>query len=401
MIGSEHSLEEQPPIQPSSEASIQVECWDREQAKAAIRELPLSVEGAVFRLAIPERVQYAAVRFQFGDRQLLVAIAPGDHGEIDVEVERISGKYRIEASNCAVYYLPKSFDSGKIAAPVHPASRKRQLDFVLLIDGTMRLPFVYEEGSSRSRLLLLTNPGCRDALFSCLFEAIGATLEAKTYSDIWGSVVAFGDLPMAGLLQSPDLMPSYVVYPADRRLERMARVETLRNWVASVPGSNGADFVDALGEGLYECSRLRWRPQARKVLILVGESPGFSLLHREPRQSDLRARERDVDLETSRLTAKGVEVVTIFSRLSHFRDDLPGLEKLFIEFARNQYARLASSREYFFEVEWNSPTKVSPAGQDLLPLKKDPAEELQALLVDPAADRWLGRGLCWAMFGDS
>ncbi len=173
---------------------------------------------------------------------------------------------------------------------------------------------------------------------------------AEGASDARFAVLAFGDRMPDGAV-APDLAPIYELHPReDERGFRPLDAARLRSALTAIPPTPGGDFVDALADALHACQRLRWNGDARKVVVIWGDSPGQSIQHPLPKGADVSARALDVDMEVMALHRAGIELVTIYHdppmdlglAAIEFRRDL-------LQGVRNQYARLASLPSLAFE----------------------------------------------------
>jgi hypothetical protein len=282
------------------------------------------------------------------------------------------GRWSVMSAGRRVLRLPVE-DGNSPLPPLRPAYRARQLDVALLVDGTTRA------AQETPPTLLLADRERWDGHaghLAALVEGLAAAMKA----DLRAAVIAFGDRPVPAA-SSPDLKPAYYLHP----LEPEER--TLRSWSAgqlhsellSLPPTSGGDFVDALADALAACRGLRWRNGARKLLVLTGDSPGYSILRPAPWGSDAQVRENDVDVEAAALHRQGVEIVTLYHapvvNAATFEFVRP-----FTEHARAQYLRLAARPGLCFEA----------AGFD-------PAAALRALTCRVPA---LGRGASLGTLGD-
>lgn len=164
------------------------------------------------------------------------------------------------------------------------------------------------------------------------------------------SMLAFADHPIPGVVAA-GLKPLY-----DLKLPHTDGRPRLRPYAPDVfrsaldrlgrSPSPGGDFVDALADALAACRRIDWRP-GRKVVVVAGDSPGYSILHPVESGGNARARCLDVDTEAMALHAMGVEIVTLYQPPPP--EVLAAVEpraRRLAEDAERQYLRLASVPEY-------------------------------------------------------
>lgn len=228
------------------------------------------------------------------------------------------------------------------APPIRaPGGEGAALDLVLVIDATSR---VWVEGGKDARgglRLLLGQPEAREAQVEMLV-AVAEGLAGST--DLAIGVVAFGDHEMPEV-RAPDLRPEYLLHPPSAAESRPFRFDSagLRSTLAAIPPTTGGDFVDALAEALDRCAELPWRAGSRRVVLLVGDSPGYSLLSPAPPGANGCARSRVVETEADRLHRRGVEIATLYRP----PPEEAGHETLYVasklaEHAAAQYRALAS-----------------------------------------------------------
>ena len=237
--------------------------------------------------------------------------------------------------------------------PVRVPPAGSPLDLALVIDATAR---------SSDRELLLGDAGA----WGSHVEQLVSFAESLVphFRDVRLAVVAFGDAPPARA-KSVDLLPRYVLHPKAAELAfHSISPDELGEVLRRIPPTSGGDFVDALADALAACRKLRWRPEARKLLVVFGDSPGHSILHPGPQGSDARVRELDVDRQAWRLHAEEhVEIMTLF--LEPGSEDWREIDfkRELVDFARKQYKRLATRREMACLV---SGLEVSRASQAVL-----------------------------------
>jgi hypothetical protein len=210
-----------------------------------------------------------------------------------------------------------------------------KLDLLFLIDGTAHHSAFYQKTDTWSDHL--------DRLVEL------ARKLRVSYPDLHTSRIAFGDYPLGDLASDPDLACRYAIHPdslAQRRLQAFSD-EQLREQLQNTPLTSGGDFVDALAEALQQCQQAGWRPDARKVLVLSGNSPGNSVIDPAPAGADARARGFDVDSAVADLhDTTGVELLSIY--LEDKGAKPPEVLRDLLDHARKQYERLASHHTLFW-----------------------------------------------------
>ena len=264
------------------------------------------------------------------------------------------GKIDLWSQGREVLSLPPDERYAPAPPVVGETSRGKALDLAILVDGTMR---VYRDGSTAQRdadweaalgyLLDDEETWCRHVgLLAGVVEGLAEQVDLKL------GVFAFGDRPTSSL-QTPGLLPRYELYPQSGSGWKLSALSTEALHVAlqEIPATSGADFVDALADGLATCVGLPWREDCRRVVLVTGDSPGYSIVHAAPTGANLLARRFDVDTQAMALHRAGVEVATIYHAVSHKRrqEDLD-YERALREHTAAQYRRLASRRDLAFEV---------------------------------------------------
>lgn len=319
--------------------------------------LPLDGPGSScsLRLAcLPGASALCLVFTRDGEAVLRVEIPAEDGETVSVELETCEDG-RLEASSPGRSVLTFPAEGRHAALPLLGVAAGESLDLVLVVDGTARR-FKHEKGLM-AELLLRDGEAWNEQLdrLARFAEAFAEGLPGARFA-----VLAFGDRMPAGAV-APDLAPVYELYPGEEeRGLRPFDPARLRAELAAVPPTAGGDFVDALADALHACQRLRWNGNARKVVVVWGDSPGHSIQHPLRKGADIGVRMLDVDLEARALHGEGVELVTIY------HDPPAGLGLAAIEFrrdllqgARSQYARIASLPSLSFEASSFDPEEAA------------------------------------------
>ncbi len=314
-------------------------------------ELPLSAEAPECSLRLRALPGASALHLALtdGGTVRLQAEIPADENEtVLVRLELLDGE-RLTISSPGRHVLtlpPDERYAPPSPIPVPPSGAPA--DLALVIDGTARAA----DGSA-----LLADTDAWPAHVEQLLALLEALL-AKT-SDARFAVVAFGDDPPPQA-KAVDLLPRYRLFPGESEISLQSLgLDALRELLLGLPPSSGGDFVDAVADALAACRRLRWRPEARKLVILTGDSPGHSILHPAPPGGDARVRELDVDHEALRLHHQGVELVTLYHEPASEELQEIDFKQQLVEFARVQFRRLASRPEMAFVTSTLDPSGVA------------------------------------------
>lgn len=275
-------------------------------------------------------------------------------GEESVDLRlypQADGSWRLDAGNRQVLVLPARAADPPPPIPLpmaDPAGGEGGCwQVVLVLDGTVRQFRRDHMGVWRA------DPVLGDAeAWPPIAEWLSRLVTELAQSDqsLRWSMLAFADEAVPGVV-AEGLRPAYklMVPRPDSRLRLHsfapdAFASTLDR-LGSAP-SSGGDFVDALADALAACRRLDWRP-GRKLVVIVGDSPGYSVLHPVECTGNARARCLDVDSESLALHAMGVEIVTLYlAPPAGLIADLEPRARRLIADAEQQYLRLASIPDY-------------------------------------------------------
>ena len=336
-----------------------LEVYSPEEWRSYVQELPEG--GAVCRL---QRVAGAtALLLQIREGERLVGrweIPAVDDDPIPVKLLHSAQGWEVEAER-PVYRLPTEdvygVEAGRAGletvwrgGPIPafaPRMKAERLDVAVLVDGTT----LFWDGESqppRIRPLVGGDTEAERKRWKELISALGQLIQklAQPFRRTRFSVLAFGDHP-PNQAASRDLKPDYLVWPVEarRRLEVFSPAE-FRDALSRLRPTSGGDFVDALADGMAAAGALNWEPAARRMLIILGDSPGCSAQEPAPWGADLHVRTADVDQEAARLHMREIEIVTLYARLPldwAGRDDR---RSTLLDHAEQQYRRLASSPDH-------------------------------------------------------
>lgn len=251
-----------------------------------------------------------------------------------------------------------------------------RFDLLLLFDGTNRT-LATESIPADSATGAHARPVLRwPAVIDRLLEFAGIVREH--YQDLRLGCVAYGDHSLGDLAWAPDLDCRYVFYPptfSQRCLQNNTQ-DQLREQIGRIEYTSGGDFVDALAEALERCQLVGWRLDARRMLLVIGDSPGHAVLAPAAEGADAHARRADVEIEALRLHEKhGVEIATLYLEPGPVTE----YTRPFYQYTRDQFESLATIRPY----RWTSSAF-------------DPREAFQSVL-DTASGPGLARKRSYAL----
>lgn len=329
---------------------------DPGEGQPTVTELPLSPDHPDCQIRLRCLTGASAIDLELTDQNgaRLRAEVPADSGETVLVHLSLRDEGRIAVSSPGRHVLTLALDADtRPVSPLRVPCQGAPFDLALVIDSTLRS--VGEQDRSR---LLLADQETWQAHIEQLLEFITALIEDSSGARF--SVIAFGDEPPPQA-RAEDLLPRYRLFPEPPQHFRTLDLADLRAGLMAIPASSGGDFVDALADALNACIDLRWRPEARKLVIVSGDSPGFSILRPPPAGADACIREHDVDEEALRLHERGIELVTLH-HLATRPETVPGsLETQLLELTAEQYRRLASRLELAWTLESFDPATAAAA----------------------------------------
>jgi hypothetical protein len=273
---------------------------------------------------------------------------------LDLELDA-AGELYATSENRSIFVLPPD----ERFAPPLPAWRPAHgpaPELLFVIDGTARASDCGERpwliGSERW-------PRVVERLVE-LARALGAGDERRL------GLVALGDGPFP-MLDAPDLDPAYRLWPAAAERGELPRfpLSELAARLAAISPSSGGDFVDALADALAVCAGLPRREGARRIVVVLGDSPGHSLADPAPDGADLLPRAQEIEGPLARLHALGALVMTIFNDTGLATDPAWATRRDLPEHARRQYDGMASFPALAFTLEGFDPHRAAEAVQQV------------------------------------
>lgn len=201
---------------------------------------------------------------------------------------------------------------------VQPSSLRSGVaaELVFLIDSTM-LAVLQKQGRKDTSLLGVVEEA---AFQKWLTSVVVGMAECFHQAEIpvQYTFVQFGDTEL-NQGRADDLKPAFLVKP-DLRKEKLqfsdlSVHENVRKSCSQLHYSNGGDYVDGVAESLSQIAQA-WNGDAFKALILIGDSPAYSLRSPTPALArvspDIAVRDTCIEDANQRLLEKGVMVSTLF-----------------------------------------------------------------------------------------
>jgi hypothetical protein len=343
----------------------------------------------------------------------------GDPVRLELRIDE-SGEPVLRAGNHRVLFLPVEREYESLP-PLLPPKPDVPWDICLLIDATMRYSAQRapkEEASAEQsgsqppaakdatpiqqpdaippRLLdrfLLEQPEPWAKVVAPVVEMVRRLGESD---EVRLAVITFADEPPTTGVYSFDLAPRFHLQhlpPERQEYELLAMMPDALEALLThhLTASPGMDFVDAVGDALAAAHGLQWRDDSRRLVILIGDSPGHSTARPIRYGGDALARTRDVDTEAMRLHRDQAEILTIYHppKADARKQADPEYRDLF-DYARDQYRRLASQPELALTTADLVPQQASLERANL---EREALERAIAALKDRRD--LLGRGACW------
>jgi hypothetical protein len=298
--------------------------------------LPLDKAGSVCRVSLQPVQGASAMQIRVTGNGVSVraetALA-SEENRVEWIIEWLqSGKLRIDSAQ-PMLFLPGRTEY----EPENPLPGRCNgtLDLLFLLDATCRT------AASGQASYRLSQPDAA-GLYSLLIEFARQLAAAHSPSSTRFGFLAFADAPLPEHASALDLRPGPLLQPASFEGHLpYTTTEDLMKGFQGLQASSGVDWVDALAEALARCRQWAgWRSDARKLLVVCGDSPGHSVLHPAEQGCDAHSRTATVEEESRCLHQQGVEIATLFT--AHLRDAIPPALRNIVEHARMQYRRLAS-----------------------------------------------------------
>jgi hypothetical protein len=298
-----------------------------------------------------------------GGRPLLRAEVRAQGGEqvrCDLRLDA-TGAPCLKAGSHQVLLLALEPEYGPLP-PIPPPHEDSAWDICLVIDATTRTTSAPGGPNGRDQppnldAFLVNQPDQWGAVIEPVLELV-RQLDRPVDGPDQGcrlAIITFGDEPPPPGVYAPDLVPAFHLRSLpEGRPEHLlipippeALAELLHSRLRSTPGG---DFVDALADALAAAGRLQWGDERRRLLVLIGDSPGHATADPVPHGGDALPRRTDVDSEAARLhREQRVEVLTLYHPPpAALARTLLEPQQALIDFARGQYRRLASEPRLAF-----------------------------------------------------
>lgn len=283
---------------------------------------------------------------------------------------------RIELPNDSLYYPENQ--------AFYPIDTK-QLDILFIVDATMNNSALINLETDSNSTFLLENEVFVKELTKKINDFITAL--SDTYDNIAYSILSYGDVSTTGV-KAYDLRPSFILSPKTKSSRYFLAWEkhNLEKDISHLKPSSGCDYVDALAEALHETLDYNWRNTARKLIFVIGDSPGFSIEKPAPViggvQANTAIRHYNLESESMRLHKNKIEIMSLYinddTELERSSNPIDKLR----HYTKTQYIELATLDSYSQTwEEWQT-------------------NEL-ATIFKESANKLLGRGFCYPILLES
>lgn len=286
--------------------------WDPDKGKEIYFDLGDSVDGEKITVRPVRGASALHVELRLnGEARLRAEISVDEDDEVDLLLHHRDELLDLDTSDDRQVTILPTDKVYRPSPPIHVGSGSDQLDVAVIVDTTMHhweAPSEDEvQVDSPPRRLLAESPERQEVLggLLLLLDELDERIDSLRVA-----VLSFGDEGIEG--GTGDLVPEIHLGP-EGRLRTYER-DAVGRILAGLRASSGADLVDAVGDALAATVSLRWRASARRLVVLVGESPGHSLLDPVPGPIDAKARRRDVFVEAQRLHEKRCLIATLYVR---------------------------------------------------------------------------------------
>jgi len=332
--------------------------------RVPVLKAPNSSGFACRLLAIPgSHAVHVAISYQATGPIFCRCEIPASPGTcVSLTLRQGEGGWLVESDLPGLLLMPAGAGEPLPVLPAGAPATEQEVDWdvALVIDATARWSKPAESGTLDASGLLLADRQRRVALGGMLTELLSALNPRQGQLRL--AVLAFGDHPIPGVdakgLRSEALLQH--CGQQDRIPMRPFQGRDAQDILQGLKATPGGDFVDALADALAGCRTLPWTA-TRRLLIIVGDSPGHSIAHPPPPGADVLAREHDVDLEVTALHAdKQVEVVALYNRPpAELIERISEPARALLVHAEEQYRRLASLPEYARDLDGLDPVALA------------------------------------------
>jgi hypothetical protein len=301
-----------------------------------------------------------------GKPKLRMEMATHENEEVDIRIALDKeGNLQVLGTESFLLPEPEQYSPTQLIPPPQP---EQPLDIAIIVDATMRTfadETITENDVEKRRYVAKLLIDEDKQTWEKHTETLSTFIETIA-KDSKIAILAFGD-HKPPQISAPELKPRYHLWPEkNERFLQPFKPDQMRRTLGTIEATSGGDFVDALADALIACVDLNWRKNARKLVIVFGDSPGHSILNPAPRGGDLCARKVDVDTAAMHLHHLGIEILTIYNAPSeeaynHFKGT-PGFELL--SYTQKQYKQLASLSELAFQISDFDPVEAAKVFRD-------------------------------------
>lgn len=318
-------------------------------------------------------------------KQIQIESRPNEIIQVRLQKESDSEHINVSSANTQTTILPPDqFYKPEYGAFLIPENK--QIDVLFILDGTMLSLSLdkYNNKETKTHFLLDDNDFSQNlsSLINSFLGAIDSEVE-----DIRCSFLSFADKSIPKT-NAKNLKSQYVLDP-ESKSDHFFSVwdkDQVTEQINQMRGSSGGDYIDELAEALHVATEdYNWRPEARKLVFIIGDSPGFSIINPAPViggiQANAAIRYYDIDSEITHLHRQGIEVMTLYLIDEKLFRSAKGLDKYKL-YTQQQYTDLASLNK--FSYIWG---------------KWEPKEAAQSFLEKE--NQLVGRGFCYPVLVES
>lgn len=282
-------------------------------------------------------------------KQVQIKCRPNETLNVKFGLDSSNSEIEVLTTNSQLLVLPPD----RLYKPENQSfiiSDNQQIDILFILDGTMQSSSLNEFSDNKENSRFLIDFDSFDALLSEKLNLFLKIINAES-QDLRCSFLSFADKSIPKT-NANNLKSQYILDPEDE-VDRFFDVwsdDQVVDQIKQMRGSSGGDYIDELAGAIHAATEdYNWRPEARKLVFIIGDSPGFSILKPAPTiggiQANALVRYFDIDSEVAHLHRNGIEVMTLYMSDEQLYRSTKGLDR-YKYYTQQQYKDLASLDEY-------------------------------------------------------